>query len=104
MVRQLARQGHDLYEYGYAASGIQKHYFPKKAVDQKLKINLVWPNCFQSDSRRGSGSHHHHGLAKDEIPSKEIRLTLKNVSVGSLRYYDLAENLLFNVQCHAAPQ
>ena len=44
-------EANDLYEYGYAASGIQKHYSPNKldfskgmrAVDQKLKINLVWP-------------------------------------------------------------
>ena len=44
MVRQL--QGHDLHEYDYASSGIQKHYSPQirmRAVDQKLKINLVWP-------------------------------------------------------------
>ena len=56
---------------------------------------MSWLCCFQSDSRRGSGSHHHHGSAKDEIPSKEIRLTPTNVSVGSLRYYDLA--LMYNV-------
>ena len=46
VVRQL--QGYDLYEYGYAASGIQKYYNLNKlnfqigmrAVDKKLNITF----------------------------------------------------------------